>query len=122
GGGGRRGRGVDAEDRPNPPGVAVVNDAFSRRFWPGDTAIGKTFHSRGFDGPLFTIVGVVADYKVATVGEPPTPFLHLSRDQRPNSYSAIVARTHGDAGALLRDMRRELLAIEPNLVFVENQT
>src|SRR6185369_3709850 len=27
-----------------------------------------------------------------------------------------------DASALLRDMRRELLALEPNLVFVENQT
>src|SRR4029077_18282057 len=40
----------------------------------------------------------------------------------PNSYSAIIARTRGNATALLRDMRRELLALEPNLVFVENQT
>ena len=36
--------------------------------------------------------------------------------------SAIVARTRGDADALLRDMRRELLALEPNVVFIENQT
>ena len=35
---------------------------------------------------------------------------------------AIIARTRGDATTLLRDMRRELLALEPNLVFVENQT
>jgi len=28
----------------------------------------------------------------------------------------------GDASALLRDMRRELLALEPNIVFFENQT
>src|SRR5204863_7001034 len=76
----------------------------------------------GADGPLFTIVGIVSDYKVTTVGEPPTPFLHVARDQRPNSYSAILARTHGAASTLLRDMRRELLALEPNLVFVENQT
>jgi ABC-type antimicrobial peptide transport system permease subunit len=33
-----------------------------------------------------------------------------------------VARTRSDASALLRDMRRELLALDPNLVFVENQT
>jgi predicted permease len=117
-----QGRGIQNQDQPNTPRVAVVNEAFARKFWPGGTAVNKTFHSRGTDGPLFTIVGVVADYKVATVGEPPTPFLHLARDQRPNSYSAIVARTHGDANALLRDMRRELLALEPNLVFVENQT
>jgi len=59
---------------------------------------------------------------VMTVGEPPTPFLQVARTQRPSSYSAIIARTRGDASALLRDMRRELLALEPNLVFVENQT
>src|SRR5262249_5929581 len=92
-----QGRGVQDQDRPDRARVAVVNGAFARRFWPGDIAVGKTFHTRGVDGPLFTIVGVVADYKVATVGEPPTPFLHVARDQRPNAYSAIVARTHADA-------------------------
>jgi ABC-type antimicrobial peptide transport system permease subunit len=33
-----------------------------------------------------------------------------------------MARTRGDANALLRDMRRVLLALDPNVVFVENQT
>ena len=42
--------------------------------------------------------------------------------QRPGPYTAIVARTGGDADALLRDMRRELLALNPNVVFIENQT
>jgi ABC-type antimicrobial peptide transport system permease subunit len=71
---------------------------------------------------VFQIVGVAADHKVLTLSEPPTPFLHIARSQRPNSYAAIIARTRGDAGALLNDMRRELLALEPNLVFIENQT
>ena len=117
-----QGRGFTDQDQPDTPRIAVVNDTFARRFWPGGRAVGKTFHSRGPDGPVFAIVGVVSDYKVTAVGEAPTPFLHVSREQRPNSYSAIVARTHSDANALLRDMRRELLALEPNLVFVENQT
>ena len=33
-----------------------------------------------------------------------------------------MARTRGDASALLSTMRRELLAIEPNAVFLDNQT
>ena len=57
-----------------------------------------------------------------TLSEPPTPFLQIARTQRPSSYTAIIARTRGDATALLRDMRRELLALDPNLVFIENQT
>ncbi len=116
------GRGFSYDDRPNTPFVAVVNETFARRYWPNESAVGKTFHTRGPDGPLFQIVGVAADHKVLTVGEPPTPFLHVARTQRPNSYTAIVARTRGDANSLLRDMRRELLGMEPNLVFVENGT
>jgi predicted permease len=116
------GRGFTGADRPETPRVAVVNETFARRYWPGESAIGKIIRSRGSDGPPFQIVGVAADHKVLTLSEPPTPFLHIARTQRPNSYTAIVGRTHGDANALLRDMRRELLALEPNLVFVENQT
>jgi macrolide transport system ATP-binding/permease protein len=116
------GRGFTYDDRPDTPRVAIVNETFARRYWPRDEAVGKTFRTRASDGPLFEIVGVAADHKVLTVGEPPTPFLHIARTQRPNTYSAVVARTRGDASVLLRDMRRELLALEPNLVFVENGT
>jgi len=116
------GRGFTYDDKPDSPRVAVVNETFARRYWPVEGAVGKTFRSRGSDGPLFQIVGVAADHKVLTVGEPPTPFLHIARTQRPNSYSAVIARTRGDANALLRDMRREMLALDPNLVFVENGT
>jgi predicted permease len=116
------GRGFTDDDRPETPRVSVVNETLARRFWPGESAIGKVFHTRGGEGPAFQIVGISADHKVLTLSERPTPFLHIPRSQRPNSYSAIIARTRGDAGTLLRDMRRELLALDPNVVFVENQT
>jgi putative ABC transport system permease protein len=116
------GRAFANADRLDTTFVAVVNETFARRYWPGQSAIGKTFRTRGADGPVFEIVGVSANHKVMTLSEPPTPFLHISRNQRPSSYGAIIARTRGDADGLLRDMRRELLALEPNLVFVENQT
>jgi macrolide transport system ATP-binding/permease protein len=117
-----QGRGFTDDDRPETPKVAVVNETFARRYWPDESAIGKVFHTRGGAGPAFQIVGVSADHKISTVGEAPTPFIHVSRSQQPNAYNAIIARTRGDANALLRDMRRELLALEPNLVFFENQT
>src|SRR5919201_1564087 len=116
------GRGLTYDDRPETQRVAIVNQTFARRFWPGESAVGKTFRTRGSEGPTFQIVGVARDHKVMTVGETATPFLHVARTQRPNPYTAVIARTRGDANGLLRDMRRELLALEPNLVFVENQT
>ena len=117
-----QGRGFTDSDRPDTPRVAIVNETMARRYWPGNDAIGKTFHTRGPEGPVFQIVGVAADHKVTTVGEGPTPFVHVPRAQQPNSYETLIARTRGDAVSLVRDMRRELLALEPNLVFVENQT
>ena len=116
------GRTFTEDDRPDTPRVAIVNETMARKFWPNQSAVGQTFRSRNSEGPVFQIVGVTADHKVTNVGEPPTPFLHVSRRQQPNSYSAIIARTRGDAGALLRDMRREIHAVEPTLAFLENQT
>jgi len=116
------GRTFTEDDRPDTPRVAIVNETMARKFWPDQSAIGQTFRSRNSEGPVFQIVGVTADHKVTDVGEPPTPFLHVSRRQQPNAYSAIIARTRGDAGALLRDMRREIHAVEPTLAFLENQT
>ena len=116
------GRGFTDADRPETPRVAIVNETMARMYWPGESAVGKTFRTRGPQGPVFDIIGVSADHKISTVGEPPLPFIQLARAQQPNSYSFIVARTRGDAAALLRDMRRSLLALEPNLVFVESQT
>ena len=116
------GRAFTSADRPDTPRVAIVNETLARRVWPGQSPIGRIFRTRGGQGPPFQIVGVSADHKVLTLSEPPTPFLQVPRTQRPSSYSAIVARTRGDASALLRDMRREILTLDPNVVFVENQT
>src|SRR5258708_26780468 len=117
-----QGRGFTDADRPDTPRVAIVSETLARRVWPGQSAIGRVFHTRGGAGPALQIVGVSAEHQVNTLSEAPTPFLQIPRNQRPGSYSAIVARTRGDAGALLRDMRREILSLDPNVVFVENQT
>ena len=66
-------------------------------------------------------MGVTADYKVVDVGET-LPFIHRARQQQSSSYGAVIARTRGDATVLLRDMQSTLLALEPNLIFLDNKT
>jgi hypothetical protein len=53
---------------------------------------------------------LVAD--VRTMDEGATPYLHYAVSQRPDSGEEIVARTRGDASALLSAMRLALLALE----------
>jgi len=68
------------------------------------------------------VIGVVADYKVQTVGEKPTPYIHYALGQRAFTSEVLIARTATDPEALLTAMRREVLALEPNAVFLDNQT
>jgi predicted lysophospholipase L1 biosynthesis ABC-type transport system permease subunit len=70
----------------------------------------------------FQIVGVSGNHKVHSVGERPTPYLHFAAAQQPADYNTIIARTRGDAGQLLASMRRELLGMEPGLVFIRQDT
>jgi putative ABC transport system permease protein len=112
---------IDA-DTPDKPNVAIVNATMARRFWPGESAIGKVIRIRTEDGAPVQIVGVSADYKVHTVGEAPSPYVHMAYNQRRTTYGSLIVRTRGDAEALLAQLRRSLVALEPNVVFVDNQT
>lgn len=116
------GRGFTTADTPDSPKVAVVNEAFAGKFFPHERVVGRQFHTRGADGPLYQIVGVVADYKVNSPGEPPTPYVHFDAAQEPDTGEMILARTRGSASDLLGAMRRELQALEPNIVFIDDQT
>jgi predicted permease len=117
-----QGRNFGPADTPVSPGVVIVNEAMARKYWPNQNAIGKRFRITSFNGREVEIVGITADYKVSTVGEATTPYIHHAVSQRPSAGESMVARTRGDAGALLAAMRRELTALEPNIVFLDNQT
>ena len=116
------GRNFTSADGPASPKVAIVNEAFARKYWPNASAVGKRFRVRGIDGPEYEIVGVSADYKVSTVGEGATPYIHYAEAQRRDTGEVIIARTRGNADQILAAIGRELIAIEPNVVFLDNQT
>jgi predicted permease len=115
------GRGFTAADREGAPLVAIVNQTMARKFWPDGSAVGRTF-TPTFGKTPYQVVGVSADHRVNTVNERPTPYIHFAAAQRSFRYNYLVARTRGDAAQLLGAIRRELLAIEPGLVFINSAT
>jgi predicted permease len=115
------GRIFDATDREGAPLVAVINETMARRYWPNTSAVGKTF-TLWFGTARYQVVGVVANHRIATVNERPTPYLHFAAAQRPSRFFHAVARTQGNADQLVNTMRRELLALEPGLVFMSSAT
>jgi predicted permease len=110
-----------ADALPGAPRVAVVSAAMAKRYWPNG-AIGQRFRILAWAGPDYRVVGVSADYKVRTIGESPTPYVHFAASQRGSPPGLIVARTRGDEDTLNRSMQRELLALEPDLILADRGT
>ncbi|HEX2444157.1 MAG TPA: ABC transporter permease [Vicinamibacterales bacterium] len=116
------GRGFTSADTPQSPTVVVINETMARRFWKDRSALGQRIHLRTADGPVFEIVGVAADHHVRTVGESPQPYVHFAVSQRMDTYQVLMARTRGDAGRLVEEIRRELTSLEPNAPMLDSQT
>lgn len=94
----------------------------ARRFWGDGDAVGRTFQVTFGESRTVRVIGVARDHRLFTVSERPAPYLHLAAAQRPSQYDYIVAHTSSDARQLLAAMRRELLTVEPGLVFIGSST
>ena len=118
------GRTIADTDVAGSPDVIVINQTMAQTFWPNESALGHTVQViNGASSRTYRIVGVNGNHKQHGVLERAAPFVYFADSQRPNpTYKFIVARSSGSADALLLGMRRELLAIEPGLVFMGNST
>lgn len=117
------GRGFEETDTVGSPDVVMINRTMAERFWPRQSAVGHTVQVvNPTRSRTYRIVGVVSDHKRHGVLEAPSPFVYFADAQRVGKYRFIIARTDGNADALLASMRRELLAIEPGLVFMGHST
>jgi predicted permease len=129
-----RGRGFTDQDTATSQMVAVVNQAFVKKFFPKEDPIGR--HFGVFDQKYasnFEIVGIVADAKYNNPREPYRSmyfrpmtqfnrnitgrqfFMAESRSVYPNSITVQYA---GDAASLESMARRTLANINPDLTIV----
>ena len=109
------GREFTARDTLGAPKVAIVNEAFTRKFNLGKNAVGKRMTDGG-DKLDIEIVGVARDAKYSEVRDdiPPLFFRPYKQD---DSLGAITfyARTAGDPDQLMTAVPRVVSALDPNL-------
>jgi predicted permease len=107
------GRSFSADDRPDSPPVVMVSETAARMFFGGN-AVGRRV--RGQNAAEWReVVGVVADVKVESLQEPPTPLLYASTDQVALGGFTVVARTAGEPAALLPALRSALREVRASL-------
>ena len=100
-------------DRGRATGVIIVNDAFARRFLPGENPVG----ARGrlcIDCPPLEIVGVVGNISQQRLDIAPRPELYVPYSQNPRASLTLVARTSVEPDTLAAAIRREVSAVDKN--------
>ena len=109
-----RGRAIDHQDDPRAPFVAVISEAFARRYFPGEDPLGQRLRVAGVAAPL-TIVGIVAD-----VPQPLAPdarieaVLYLSFRQVSWPFMTLLVEPRSDPAAAVRAVRQEVTRRAPD--------
>ncbi|HYZ84476.1 MAG TPA: ADOP family duplicated permease, partial [Bryobacteraceae bacterium] len=87
------GRDFRSNDVEDAPPVAIVNQAFAERYFPGTTTLGKKIWLRGPKNPHATVVGVVANSRTDDLTRHATPEIYGSFWQYSAYSKHLLVRT-----------------------------
>jgi predicted permease len=111
------GREFAASDAPGTPAVAIVNEAFARRYLGGASPLGKRVQFVEKDSSDFRVVGVVANSKMRTLGEDERAaiYLPLRQSSKDLRVGFVIARTRSDPTASVTTVRQALGALDKSV-------
>jgi len=97
----RRGRTFSAQDTPDAPAAAVINETMAREYWPNSDPVGRIVL---WGDRKLTIVGVVGDVRVSALDAPVQPTIYNSVFQVASGashFAVFVVRTSAAAPATM---------------------
>ncbi|MBA3258692.1 MAG: ABC transporter permease [Gemmatimonadales bacterium] len=110
-----RGRDFSPQDRLGAPMTALISAGMARRHWPNEDPVGRRLRvGDPVGGPLYTIVGVVADVRYQSLEAPEIrPMMYFSALADPERAMTVLVR--GGGGALERALRQVTASTDPLL-------
>ena len=111
------GREFTRADGTEAPKIAIVNEAFAKKFNLGHDAIGRHMSRDGKDKPLnMEIVGLVANAKYSDVKReiPPQFFIPHAQDDRAG-FATFYVRTGADPNTFMSSIAKVVARLDPNL-------
>jgi predicted permease len=106
------GRDFTEQDSVRSQLVAIVNEEFVNRYWPGESAIGKRF-SQG--GAWFTVVGVAGNGKYRRLVYAPEPVFFQPLYQRYRGLVTVHARVYGNPQSYAAAVERTVHQLNADL-------
>jgi len=115
------GRTFDSRDTPEGEQVMIVNETFARRYWPGESALGKRVWWTS-DGNPHTIAGIARDGKYRSLGEEQRSFIYRPISRYYESFRTVVVRSNIDSREAVKVLRSEIQAMSPDLPMFQIMT
>jgi len=98
--------------------VAIVNQLFASKFWPGEDPLGKRLRLFNEDTPeaWLTVVGVASNIiQNDQTRQRLDPVLYLPFRQKPGGGAWILVRSKTSPSGLVNAFRQEVQGLDPNL-------
>jgi putative ABC transport system permease protein len=108
------GRVYDDRDRADSPKVAIVNEAFARRYFPAGDVLGKRIGFGCEKDLCTTIVGVVGNVKQESITTDVSPEIYVPFSQMPMNGMTVFVRTKANPADFARTLRSEVFAVDKN--------
>ncbi|MGH7575415.1 MAG: ADOP family duplicated permease [Longimicrobiales bacterium] len=105
-------------DGPDAPHVAVISESLAKTQWPGEDPVGKFIQFGNMDGDIrpFTVIGIVADIREASLEAEPRSTFYTYYRQRPSASSfSFVMHGASATAAVISDARRIAASLDPDL-------
>ena len=118
-----RGRYFDDSEDKSKAGVAIINQALAKKYFPGEDPIGKKYGDTELTpDSLREIIGVVEDVHESTLDTDTWPTAYIPFNQSTDTEFALIVRTAQDESALLPTLVEIIRKIDPNIATSETIT
>ena len=117
-----QGRAFATIDGPTSPKVAMVNQAFARKFLSGSDAVGRRFSYTDNAQVTFAIVGLVADARVNDIREAAPPVIYFPIAQAPGNIDGLEIRTMADPQWIATQVRQAVAAVDHRIPIIDITT
>jgi predicted permease len=115
------GRALSPEDREGTEPVVVISETAARRYWPGESPIGKSIVTPSGEVG-YRVVGVARDTKTWTLGEEYRPYVYRAMRQRAQGSAILVATGSIPEAQIAGQLRTLIRETDPRLVLMESKT
>jgi putative ABC transport system permease protein len=101
-------------DAGSAPRVAIVNEAFARRFFGHEEPIGRRIRLGGPEGNWYSIVGLVRSVRHLPIGTDPSAEVFTSYLQDPAFYMTLIVRAFSDPASYAGAVRSKVQEVDRN--------